>query len=96
MVQIQVSNAVVERLTEQGVEDIGAFIGALLDQLDDAQIAIASMEAARRALAGETPEARMAALRAGFAEMREGLSSQELRELADAMNAEYIEPEDAN
>jgi hypothetical protein len=39
-------------------------------------------------------EARIAALEAGFAELREGLSPDELAELVIAMNYEYIEPDD--
>jgi hypothetical protein len=41
-----------------------------------------------------TPEQRFRRLEEGFAGIREGLSEEELAELTDAMNAEYIEPWD--
>jgi hypothetical protein len=43
---------------------------------------------------GETPEARIAILKQAFAEMRAGLSSQELQEVIEAINHESIEAED--
>lgn len=41
-----------------------------------------------------TPEERIAALEQGFAMMRKGIIKAELDEIIDAMNSEYINPDD--
>jgi hypothetical protein len=43
---------------------------------------------------GETPEERIAILNQAFAEMRAGLSSEELQEVVEVINSEYVEAED--
>lgn len=42
----------------------------------------------------ETPQEKIAALHAAFAEMREGLTEEELEQIIHDMNYEYIEPID--
>jgi uncharacterized protein YeeX (DUF496 family) len=45
-------------------------------------------------ISDEDPHRRAAALMAALAEIREGLSKEELDEMIEAMNSEYIEPLD--
>ncbi len=47
-------------------------------------------------IAAESPKEKADALMRAFAEMREGLTKEELDEMIEAMNSEYIEPLDAH
>ncbi|MEO8612524.1 MAG: hypothetical protein ABI690_31800 [Chloroflexota bacterium] len=42
---------------------------------------------------GETPDARITILKQAFSEMRDGLADNELHDVIEAMNSEYIEPD---
>ncbi|MCC6802177.1 MAG: hypothetical protein IT319_04760 [Anaerolineae bacterium] len=70
-----------------------------LDQLNDEELAevrayIDQRRAVKPEIADETPQERAAALMAAFAEMREGLSEEQLDAIIADMNSEYIEPLD--
>lgn len=61
-----------------------------LDRLSD----YIEQQRERRRLAQYTPEQRIQAIKEAFAELREGLTPEELEEITEAMNSEYIEPFD--
>lgn len=94
MVTIHVSDKVVERLQTQGVSNIEAFIETIIQQMDDREIAAKSQQLLSHQMIDDNPETTITELLSAFAEIREGLSKEELSELVEAMNSEYIEPED--
>lgn len=69
-----------------------------LDRLNDEELAeVRAYIDQRRAqpqIADEDVQAKIAALHEAFAEIREGMSQEELDDMIKAMNSEYIEPLD--
>lgn len=80
MSDLQALFAAIEQLPPEEFQELRRFV----EERDQEQVT------ARRAI--ETLEERLAALHAALAEFREGLSDEEMREIADAMNYEYIDP----
>ena len=92
MTTIRLPDELVKRLQTNGVANVETFIENVLRQMGDSDITAVSEHINQQSLLQENAETRIAALLAGFAEMREGLSREELKELSDVINYEYIEP----
>lgn len=80
MSDLQALFAAIEQLPPEEFQELRRFV----EELDQEQFTI------RRAV--ETPEERIAALHTALAEFREGLSDEEMREITEAMNYEYVDP----
>lgn len=69
-----------------------------LDRLNDEELdqvqAYINQRRAQPQIADEDVQAKIAALHEAFAEIREGMTQEELDEMIKAMNSEYIEPLD--
>jgi hypothetical protein len=64
------------------------------DELEQVHNHVMERRTMQKQIAEESVEERIAALNRAFAEMREGLSKEELAEMIEAMNSEYISPKD--
>ena len=67
----------IDRLDDAGLEDLRAYIEQRMKQPQNVS---------------EDAQTKIEALRDAFAEMRAGLTDEELEEIVEAMNSEYIEP----
>lgn len=95
MVTIQLSDKLVERLRSRGVEDIERFVEAVIERMDDEAIEQAYEPVNFSIALEEDVEDWMAKLDQAIAEIREGLSPEELQTVIKMMNEEYIEPIDS-
>jgi hypothetical protein len=91
MVIIKLPDELVKRLQTNGVANVEVFIENVLRQMGDSEITAVSEHINQQTLLHEDTETPIAALLAGFAEMREGLSREELKELSEIVNQEYVE-----
>jgi uncharacterized protein YeeX (DUF496 family) len=69
----------IDRLNNEELEQVQAYINQRRQQPQ---------------IADEDVQAKIAALREAFAEIREGMTPEELQKMIDVMNSEYIEPID--
>lgn len=80
MADLQAIFEAIKELRHEEVEELRAFVTERDEQLR------------RIRRAAGSPQERITALRAAREQLREGISDDEMREIASVMNAEYIDP----
>jgi DNA repair exonuclease SbcCD ATPase subunit len=82
MTDMQALFHTIEQLSPAELEQVRQFVEERRDQLQQIRLPT-----------DEEVEARINALHEAFAELREGLSEQDLQEISWAMNYEYVDPD---
>lgn len=87
---IQVPDDLVAKLQQKGISDIEELVKRLIQQMDDTDLMPTKQPGE---LVSEDVNKRVRELVDGFAQMRQGLSQDELDELVALINEEYIDPD---